>query len=296
MPKGLFAVVMQYKSDADPNSALGRFSVGSSTAALDSNQAIAGRLQQGGNGASNFFSSQSVYSGTTQGAAAMPESAPLIYPEPEYKLDHEGPETFKDKTRDLKKFMGGYMDRKAQQKYAHENPDSDLVMPGEHRGNSSKYADPNHPMFNGGLIGLVSGGQLSRDKMRDVRNGPQGGNRSRRGSSSSSSSDSSRDSRQRYSQPAPYAPYGGHPDDYRDSKAYYDPRDDRDPRDFRDYRGKERRRDRSRDRKRKEDRGGIGGGVKKDMQEGVLYLMIVNMPSERELEQARRQLGVAPQR
>lgn len=296
MPKGLFAVVMQYKSDVDPNSALGRFGVGSSTAALDSNQAIAGRLQQSGNAASNFFSNQSVYSGTTQGAAALPESAPLVYPEPEYKLDHEGPETFKDKTRDFKKFMGGYMDRKAQQKYAQENPDSGLVMSGDQRSMSSKYADPNHPMFNGGLVGLVSGGQLSRDRIRDVKNGPPSGNRNRRGSSNSSSSDSSRDSRQRSSRPAPRAPHGEYQDDYRDSRGYYDSQYNRHPRDFEDYRGKDRRRNRSRDRKRKEDRGGIGGGVKRAMQEGVLYLMIVNMPSERELKQARMQLGAESQR
>lgn len=291
MPKGLFAVVMQYKTDADPTSMLGRFGVGSSTAALDSNQAIAGRLQQtASSGAASFFSKQSVYSGTTQGAAAMPESAPLIFPEPEYKLDHDGPETFKDKTRDFKKFMGGYMDRKAQQKYAEENPDSGLVMPQQQRGFNS---NPNNAMFSGGLVGLVSGGQLSKDRLRNVRNGPPSG-----GSNRSSSQQ--------------YASYGGEPVPYGDSKGYYDSRsygydeDDRESRDSR-RRGDGRRRDRRRDssessddrrrgKDRKEDRGGIGGGVKRAMQEGVLYLMIVNMPSESELEQARRQLGAGGQR
>lgn len=47
---------------------------------------------------------------------------------------------------------------------ATDDPNSSLALPESQRAFKSKLADPNHPMFNGGLIGLVSGGALTRDR------------------------------------------------------------------------------------------------------------------------------------
>ena len=56
-------------------------------------------------------------SSETTGAAMIPEPAPLIFPQLDTAIAKEGPETFKDKTKDAKNFIGNYMDRRAQMKY-----------------------------------------------------------------------------------------------------------------------------------------------------------------------------------
>jgi hypothetical protein len=136
-------------------------------------------------------------------------------------------------------------------------------------------------MFNGGLIGLVSGGyidaggrraekrerKLDRKESRFERRhgGPrmgtyQGSPRLRLGDRGFDAAGSSRSEEQQ-----------------------------QDP----DYfnRGTSRRRGNPRDRRGAARGGGVIGAVKKVMQEDVLYLMIVPMPSEAELAEAREMLA-----
>jgi hypothetical protein len=56
-------------------------------------------------------------SGQTRGAIHIPESAPLIFPDIDKAIATQGPETFKDKAKDAKSFLGDYMDRRAQLQY-----------------------------------------------------------------------------------------------------------------------------------------------------------------------------------
>lgn len=44
----------------------------------------------------------------------LPDSAPLIFPDIDQTVAQAGPETFKDKTHDAKKFLAHYLDRRAQ--------------------------------------------------------------------------------------------------------------------------------------------------------------------------------------
>ena len=278
---------------------------------------------------------------------------------------------------------------------ARDDPNSALAIPESQRAFKSKLADPNHPMYNGGIFGFVSGGVLTRDRGgmsakqerrfekderrmfkyeqrmsqgRDLsrkqqrrydridrdeefyageRQGygyggqrgmqdPGFGGRGRRGgggligglinaginaaqnrgqndgqtSGQSREYEDSYNSRlapapyggderyarrsfdERYNAPAPHAPYGGQEPSYEYQQQYgaqpyqsagagyggYGGRNDyltRDPR-----RGQR-------------SGGGPVGGIKKLMREDVLYLTIVNMPSEAELAEAREILAQA---
>lgn len=162
-PAGLYAMIMKYKPETD--AAPGLFSMFQAQKAdLSTNQLIAkyshNLIEGGKNGRGQKFR---MGDGTTRGAIAVPEAAPLIFPDLDTTLAANGSkETFKDKTRDAKKFLADYMDRRAQTKYASEDPTSSLVVPVEGKRSKSAWANPDHAMYKGGLIGLVSGGALSR--------------------------------------------------------------------------------------------------------------------------------------
>jgi hypothetical protein len=70
-------------------------------------------------------------SGETRGSAKIVEAAPMIYPEIDQVVysGKDGEETFKDRTKDAKKFLAGYVDRRAQMKYV-SFPRADLECPG----------------------------------------------------------------------------------------------------------------------------------------------------------------------
>jgi len=109
-------------------------------------------------------------SGTTQGSIKMPEAAPLIFPDIDKALVNDGvEETFKDKAQDAKQFLADYLDRRAQYKYAKDDPVSRLVVPEDQRVFKSKLADPNHPMYQGGIVTFVSGGMLAPGMDKRVR-------------------------------------------------------------------------------------------------------------------------------
>lgn len=163
---------------------------------------------------------------------------------------------------------------------ARDDPNSTLVIPEGERQNRSKWSDPNNPMFNGGLIGLVSGGHIDvashRQAKRERRNerrerrferryGPRYGTEYASDAAYEGSSNP----------PAPHAPYGGSQQD----ADYFN----RAPNGRRGQRSRDGRRGR---------KGGPIGVIKKVMQEDVLYLMIVPMPSEAELEEAREMLAL----
>lgn len=52
---------------------------------------------------------------------------------------------------------------------AKEDPTSALAVPESERQMRAKLADPQHPMFNGGLVGLLSGGKIDVGSRRAVR-------------------------------------------------------------------------------------------------------------------------------
>jgi hypothetical protein len=320
-PAGCFAFIMRYKSDAEVASSSGgllaRLGIGSAEVDFSASRAIAKYdssssssipRADGNNGKlSAKLQKIRLASGETRGSAKIVEAAPLIYPEIDQVVfsGKDGEETFKDKTKDAKKFLAGYVDRRSQMEFvsfwrklflslslsrrhlaniepnsqAQKDPTSALRVPESERASTSKWSDPNHPMFNGGLIGLVSGGYIDAGGRRAEKRERKLDRKDRRFERRHGGP------RMGMYQGSPRLGLGdrgfGAPGSSRSEEQQQDP----------DYfnRGNARRgnpRDRGAARG-----GGVIGAVKKVMQEDVLYLMIVPMPSEAELAEAREMLA-----
>jgi len=101
-------------------------------------------------------------SGKTYGEMEMPEAAPLIFPALDALADSTTAEGVQKKTKlkNSQKFVADYFDRRAQAKYAAENPESSLATAQETKF-ASRYSDPNHPANSGSIIDLLTGGALN---------------------------------------------------------------------------------------------------------------------------------------
>ncbi|KAF1950152.1 hypothetical protein CC80DRAFT_578822 [Byssothecium circinans] len=101
--------------------------------------------------------------GRTEVSQIPLEIAPLVYPglddmdrSPQVKRD----ESFKQRIKRNKDFFADYLDRRARAEYAGNNPDSTLTkaspsVPEFH----TRFGDPNHPVNNGHIMSLISGGK-----------------------------------------------------------------------------------------------------------------------------------------
>ena len=126
-PAGLYAMIVKYKSDQevreDSNGLLARFGVSGSKVDFNTSQAIArydrslSEESTSSRTMSDRMKNMRLASGQTRGAIHIPESAPLIFPDVDKAIATQGPETFKDKAKDAKSFLGDYMDRRAQLEY-----------------------------------------------------------------------------------------------------------------------------------------------------------------------------------
>jgi len=154
---------------------------------------------------------------------------------------------------------------------AKNDPNSTLVIPESQRKSesTSKWADPNHPMFNGGLVGLVSGGYIDAGKRR-------GEKRERRLERKEARWE------RRYGARPQYPTQG------LESLSLQGVEQQRP--DYSRRGSKRRTHPRDRAARRQGGSGGLVGSVRKVMQEDVLYLMIVPMPSEAEIAEARELL------
>lgn len=288
-PAGCFAFIMKYKSDAEVAASggglLARLGIGAAEVDFSASKAIAkydlpvSGSDGSGSGSGKLSAKMKkirLVSGETRGSAKIVEAAPLIYPGVDEVVysGKDGEETFKDKTKDAKKFLASYVDRRAQMKYAEKDPTSALLIPESERANRSKWSDPNHPMFNGGLIGLVSGGYIDAGRHRAEKRERKLDRKEARFERRHGGP------RMGMHQGSLRADLGSAPDHTRS--------EEREP----DYfnRGTSRRAS-PRERRGAARKGGVIGAVKKVMQEDVLYLMIVPMPSELELAEAREMLA-----
>ncbi len=200
-PHGLYAMIMTYKPSSSQASEMidVKTHITSSVAA----RTIGDR--------SKFHSA----SGKTIGEQMMPEAAPLVFPDLQAAGDEQKKNAFKKATA----FMGDYRDQRAQARFRAQAPDSQLnVKPAPEF--ASRWADPNHAVNQGGLLGVLSGGMINPKVRRRQR---RRGRRTAMGMSTNSNG---------------------------------------------------------------QQRTGMIGGVKRKLQENVMYLMIVNMPSEAELKEA----------
>ncbi|KAK3630148.1 hypothetical protein LTR56_017041 [Elasticomyces elasticus] len=117
-------------------------------------------------------------SGQTHGSTNLPNAAPLTFPDIDEAFARDK-ETFKDKAKDTQSFLADYLDRRAQMRYARDDPDSRLALSETHWVFKAELADPEHSLYQGGILHLASGGKLAPraakrdDKMRDEGKGKQ---------------------------------------------------------------------------------------------------------------------------
>ncbi|KAJ5614828.1 hypothetical protein N7528_008482 [Penicillium herquei] len=276
-PRGLFCLVMTWNPEqADAPSTMINLNATISQAA-DRDSGRLSRLQK------KFKSSDGKAYGNI-----FPEVAPLIFPDIDQLATDEDA---KKKVSGLKKkgkFVGKYMDKRAQAKST-RIPDSHLSqvpMPTF----TSRYADPNHAASSGDPIALITGGKFTRDKLSEMKGRGPRRVLTERLSSYDSQSDSPRDtgSSSRSNPPAPHGrPFGlrdaiNHVQDIRRSGSLTQssPRGSRDEgtrtdSDLMKLRGAK-------------DNVGLLTPITKLLKQEVLYLAIVNMPSDEEMQRAHQ--------
>ncbi|PMD34289.1 hypothetical protein L207DRAFT_468538 [Hyaloscypha variabilis F] len=154
-PRGLYCMMLTW----DPESP--DLQVGVNTAAVDS--MIASNVKPPEGIAQKTVHKLRPSMGKTNGVC-FTETAPLVFPkldELNARSQHSTEErTTKEKLKSAGNFVGEYFDRRAQAKYAAENPDSQLVV-GPKPTFTSRLADPNNPANHGDILALLSGGYLS---------------------------------------------------------------------------------------------------------------------------------------
>ncbi|KAJ5311944.1 hypothetical protein N7508_002774 [Penicillium antarcticum] len=226
------------------------------------------------------------------------EVAPLVFPGLDQLASDEDAEKKLSKTKKKREFVSNYWDKRAQAEFATSNPDSHLTQ-GPKPTFTSRYADPNHPASSGDLLALVTGGHFSTEKLQSLRGVRPGLGHTR--SSYSQDSNASHEyylqSESRSNPPAPYAPYG-RPLGRGIIGGWREAQDSRSPRQT-GFHGSSAHEAGGEDRvlDRRARRGGSGQNIglltpiAKLRQQKVLYLAIVNMPSEAEIAQAREALG-----
>ncbi|KAI9683967.1 MAG: hypothetical protein M1820_010906 [Bogoriella megaspora] len=287
-PRGLYALVMGYDPDATQAVSFGQIDMATQSIAkydLQSNEQSRWR---------RFGQDMRSRSGVTNAEEDMPVCAPLVFP----SVDAAAGDAEKmGRMKRVGNFLDAYFDKQGQAKYNMEHPDTALGNAVPKPKFHSAYSDPSNPARSGDALALLTAGKLQVPRRRERRGG--GGligaaiqgvgmiaeKRAMRGSETSNA-------------PASYGG-GGFSDNasipYRGQSRYE--QDDY----FSD------RRNRRRERSSQLDQlglGGLGGGrgrgrggggglkgiVKKKLKSGVLYLTIVNMPSEEELQMAREML------
>jgi hypothetical protein len=115
--------------------------------------------------------------GTTEGELAIPEAAPLIFPDPSSPEESSteegsdqnvdgpspGPRPGSSSWKSTREFVSDYRDRRAQAAFAGEHGQkSKLVVPGAADSGrfASRFSDPNHPVNTGSPLALSTGGVI----------------------------------------------------------------------------------------------------------------------------------------
>ncbi|KAL4746504.1 hypothetical protein BDW72DRAFT_197632 [Aspergillus terricola var. indicus] len=152
-PRGLYCLIMTWEPESD-----------ATFRKFDLNTAISTAVDQGGPGTLNKLKHRLKSShGKTHNELPFPEFAPLVFP----SLDAVAASGSEAQIENLKKreFLADYFDRRGQAKFAVENPTSALNIAPKPTF-TSRYADPAHPASSGDLLSLVSGGHTSRPEIR----------------------------------------------------------------------------------------------------------------------------------
>lgn len=217
-PRGLYALVMTYKPEASKPIDFERMDLNETIARYNAHDA--GKMKEAMKGLR-------ISSGTSYGEIMIPKAAPLIYP----GVDEAALGNDAKKQNALKSagnFMGDYLDRRAQAKYAYSHPGSSLSSD-QPQHFASRFSDPNHAVNSGSIISLVTGGMYDPRARREAKRARRNERRVARG---------------------------------RAPRQYRLPKDQREPK-----------------------------GIRRLLTGNVLYLMIVNLPSDGEIAEAKERLA-----
>ncbi|PYI09129.1 hypothetical protein BO78DRAFT_363218 [Aspergillus sclerotiicarbonarius CBS 121057] len=302
-PRGLYCLVMTW----DPTSSSARTN-------LDVKTTIQNTMNSQGKMSHKLQSSN----GVTNGMESM-QTAELIFPGLDFlatatKDEEKG---FKKKLGRGKDFIDDYNDRRAQAKFYAENPTSYLNQAGKPKF-LSKWADPTHPVHSGLSGGMMGGTQQGRGFGRGGGMGMDRGLGGRGGGllglvslATQAVSDHKQQKNESTNRANPPAPYGGstsrqydereqqHYQPYRQAggtnSSYYDEREQQHYQEqyYQEQHYQERQyQQRSYQQQQYQQtnpRAGAGGlSLSKLFSAKVLYLMVVNMPTEEEMAQAQR--------
>ncbi|PLB49764.1 hypothetical protein P170DRAFT_409355 [Aspergillus steynii IBT 23096] len=270
-PRGLHCLIMTWKPDSE-----------SPYVSFDLNSTVSQSIDHGPGTETGWMNKMKhkykSSDGKTYGDLPFRETAPLVFPDLDELARQSGDAEKKLKEKHSRReFVGDYLDRRGQAQFMMENPTSDLNMAPKPQF-TSRYADPSHPANSGSLISLVTGGHVNPDELiggrragggrreggrRGYDRGVGGGLLGRRQGPISHIINGVQNSRSGEQYPAE--------EGYREGPASAPGYGARNPRErLRGPRGD-----------------GPLGGIKKKLQSNVLYLMIVNLPSEEEMRQAR---------
>ncbi|KUJ19487.1 uncharacterized protein LY89DRAFT_642557 [Mollisia scopiformis] len=170
-PRGLYALVMTWRPESDKTS-----SPMASSTEVDLTSTITSSMP--GAESSTFGKVQrslKTSDGKTYGDKAyenfgFSEVAPLVFPRLDELESNNSEEAnkLKQKMKGAQGFLADYMDRRAMARYTGNNPSSMLTdaagseaLPKFH----SRYADPNHPASSGNLISFLSGGKFNPPRL-----------------------------------------------------------------------------------------------------------------------------------
>ncbi|KAJ4351746.1 uncharacterized protein N0V89_007089 [Didymosphaeria variabile] len=332
MPAGLYAMVIICKQDASVTGGiqLSMETVNLENAKNVSKWGMPGDGQKPTSKSAKFTHPIRLASGKANVDEMPLEIAPLIYPglddmiqRPELKRD----ESFKERMMRNKGFVADYFDRRAQADFSGNNPDAALTKAhGDAPEFKTRFADPNNACNNGHLVSLVTGGKVvvQGRGLLGIRVGGGGSSGRQRGGLLSSALSAARGpqesgivggrSRSEDSRGGllgageslvANGQHGSSPGYDYDGAYEYSRRGPR----LQDRLGQRRQargpqyRDVGEDGKllpkvkqpAQRPRGPIGyaiKGVKKALKADVLYLTIVNLPTEEEMEMAREALGM----
>ncbi|OAP63363.1 hypothetical protein AYL99_02590 [Fonsecaea erecta] len=156
-PRGLFCLLMSYNPIAMGPKKTGDDANGLSKALLSSSPTSKQTL-----GARAKKNLRNPVAATAEGEDNLPAcTAPLVYPETAATGTADSPGEPKPKQK-LGDRVNKYFDQRAQARYAKESK-GDILSNPEPVQFKNKYLDPNSAASTGGLLGLVSGGRLTRD-------------------------------------------------------------------------------------------------------------------------------------
>ncbi|CAD6442478.1 a59223a7-0601-4de7-930a-b5252c0e5b16 [Sclerotinia trifoliorum] len=163
MPRDLYCLILTYKPESS-----------ATHASVDITKAISSSLDDTTTGFKKTLKNIKLSSGTTYGELEMPEAAPLIFPALDQIVEIEGNENIpkSNKFKDSGKFVTDYFDRRAQAKYAMQNPNTTLATPKPQF--LSRYSDPSHPANSGSLISLITGGHINPKARKMERRAARG--------------------------------------------------------------------------------------------------------------------------